>query len=213
MSIRSFNIMHLHHKTVCAHRPAGSKAAFRLYQSKASQGKQSIRTLVRQNRGVSSVEISKTGIQDLDRYAKRYRHRLLHPQGHVLHVPPRYMVFFKAQDTDALSAAFKEYSASLLIQTKRPSVLAKLHDLVQAALQICRTKCGTRNRSAAYEHEKAFQAAGALSALCGMLGWWPPTLAKRGGWPWAKNWAIKSYAMMDTLPAAFANPLPSSASA
>ena len=38
------------------------KAAIRLYQSKTSQGKQSVRTLLRQNRGVSSVEISKTGI-------------------------------------------------------------------------------------------------------------------------------------------------------
>ena len=42
------------------------KAAFRLYQSKASQGKQSVRTLLRQNRGVSSVEISKTGIRGLE---------------------------------------------------------------------------------------------------------------------------------------------------
>ena len=48
------------------------KAALRLYQSKASQGKQSVRTLLRQNRGVSSVEISKTGIRGLERYAKKY---------------------------------------------------------------------------------------------------------------------------------------------
>ena len=34
-------------------------------------------------------------------------------------------------------------------------------------LQICRTKCGTSRRSAAYEQKEAFQAAGALSALCG----------------------------------------------
>ena len=48
------------------------KAALRLYQSKASQGKQSVRTLLRQNHGVSSVEISKTGIRGLERYAKKY---------------------------------------------------------------------------------------------------------------------------------------------
>ena len=48
------------------------KAAFRLYQSKASKGKQSVRTLLRQNRGVASVEISKTGIRGLERYAKKY---------------------------------------------------------------------------------------------------------------------------------------------
>ena len=40
------------------------------------------------------------------------------------------MIYFKAQDTDALSAAFKEYSAAVLDKSKRPSVLAKLHDLV-----------------------------------------------------------------------------------
>ena len=44
------------------------KAAIRLYQSKASQGKQSVRTLLRQNRGVSSVELSKTGIKGFERY-------------------------------------------------------------------------------------------------------------------------------------------------
>ena len=45
--------------------------------------------------------------------------------------PPRYLIFFKAQDTDALNAAFKEYSASVLSKTERPSVLAKLHNLAQ----------------------------------------------------------------------------------
>ena len=53
------------------------KAAFRLYQSKASQGKQSVRTLLRQNRGVSSVEISKTGIRGLERYPQDGTGRLL----------------------------------------------------------------------------------------------------------------------------------------
>ena len=50
--------------------------------------------------------------------------------------PPRYLVYFKAQDTDALSAAFKEYSASVLDKTKRPSVLAKLHDLAQSVANL-----------------------------------------------------------------------------
>ena len=44
--------------------------------------------------------------------------------------------YFKAQDTDALSAAFKEYSASVLDKTKRPSVLAKLHDLAQSVANL-----------------------------------------------------------------------------
>ena len=111
------------------------KAAFRLYQSKASQGKQSVRTLLRQNRGVSSVEISKTGIRGLERYAKKYGIDYAIRKD-TSEVPPRYLVYFKAQDTDALNAAFKEYSASVLDKTKRPSVLAKLHDLAQSVANL-----------------------------------------------------------------------------
>ena len=51
-------------------------------------------------------------------------------------VPPRYLVFFKASDAEAFNSAFKEYSASLLNKDKRPSVLAKLHELVQAAAEL-----------------------------------------------------------------------------
>ena len=35
-------------------------------------GKQSVRMLLRQNRGVSSVEIDKTNIRGFERYAKKY---------------------------------------------------------------------------------------------------------------------------------------------
>ena len=111
------------------------KAAFRLYQSKASQGKQSVRTLLRQNRGVSSVEISKTGIRGLERYAKKYGIDYAIRKD-TSEVPPRYLVFFKAPDAEAFNSAFKEYSASLLNKDKRPSVLAKLHELVQAAAEL-----------------------------------------------------------------------------
>ena len=38
--------------------------------------------------------------------------------------------------TEAFNSAFKEYSASLLNKDKRPSVLARLHELVQAAAEL-----------------------------------------------------------------------------
>ena len=91
--------------------------------------------LIRQNRGVTNVEIEKTGIKGFAKYAKRY-HIDYAVQKDISCTPPRYMVYFKAQDTDALSAAFKEYSASVLNKTKRPSVLAKLQELVQAVAAI-----------------------------------------------------------------------------
>ena len=74
-------------------------------------------------------------IKDFDRYAKRY-HIDYSIQKDLSCKPPRYLVYFKAQDTDALNAAFKEYSASVLDKTKRPSVLAKLHDLAQSVANL-----------------------------------------------------------------------------
>ena len=51
-------------------------------------------------------------------------------------MPPRYLVFFKAPDAEAFNSAFKEYSTSLLNKDKRPSVLARLQELVQAATEL-----------------------------------------------------------------------------
>ena len=115
------------------------RTALQQYQSKLladkSSGKQSVRMLLRQNRGVSSVEIDKTNIKGFERYAKKYGIDYAIRKD-TSEVPPRYLVFFKAPDAEAFQAAFKEYSASLLSKSKRPSVLAKLHELVQAAAEL-----------------------------------------------------------------------------
>ncbi len=113
----------------------GMQFLLRQYDKHASQGKQSMKRLVRQNRGVSSVEISKTGIRGLERYTKKYGIDYAIRKD-TSEVPPRYLVFFKAPDAEAFNSAFKEYSASLLNKDKRPSVLAKLHELVQAAAEL-----------------------------------------------------------------------------
>ena len=111
------------------------KVAIQQQQAKMAGGKQSVRMLLRQNRGVSSVEIDKTNIKGFERYAKKYGidYAIRKDSSEV---PPRYLVFFKAPDVEAFNAAFKEYSASLLSKTKRPSVLEKLHELVQAAAEL-----------------------------------------------------------------------------
>ena len=127
---KSFNLMISTTKLSARTVLRAVKVALRLYQSKASQGKQSVRTLLRQNRGVSSVEISKTGIRGLERYAKKYGIDYAIRKD-TSEVPPRYLVFFKAPDAEAFQSAFKEYSAAVLNKAERPSVLAKLHDLAQ----------------------------------------------------------------------------------
>ena len=115
------------------------RTALQEYQSKLladkSNGKQSIRMLLRQNRGVSSVEISKTGIRGFERYAKKYGIDYAIRKDNS-EIQPRYLVFFKAPDADAFNAAFKEYSASLLNKAKKPSVLEKLNELMQVAAEL-----------------------------------------------------------------------------
>ena len=39
---------------------------------------------------------------------------------------PKYLVFFKARDADALTAAFKEYTAKTDRKKEKPSILRKL---------------------------------------------------------------------------------------
>ena len=89
------------------------KAAIQQQQAKMAGGKQSVRMLLRQNRGVSSVEIDKTNIRGFERYAKKYGIDYAIRKDNS-EMPPRYLVFFKAPDVEAFNAAFKEYSASLL---------------------------------------------------------------------------------------------------
>ena len=51
--------------------------------------------------------------------------------------PPKYLVFFKARDADALTSAFTEYTNREVKKAQRPSVLEKLSkfkELVQHAV-------------------------------------------------------------------------------
>ena len=138
------------------------KAAIQQQQAKMAGGKQSVRMLLRQNRGVSSVEIDKTNIRVFERYAKKYGIDYAIRKDNS-EMPPRYLVFFKAPDVEAFNAAFKEYSASLLSKTKRPSVLERLHELVRAAAELpgkVRRKEQERG-----DNKKADEAACAVSSL------------------------------------------------
>ena len=100
------------------------------------RGKQSVKKLVGQNRGVTNVEIEKTAIRGFERYARKYGIDFAITKDKSA-IPPRYMIFFKAQDKDALTAAFQEYSASAIKKrSQKPSVLNQLHDLIQQVAEL-----------------------------------------------------------------------------
>lgn len=89
-------------------------------------GKQTLKQLVGQNQGVSNIEISDANIRSFDHVARKYSVDYAVKKDRNA-TPPRYLIFFKARDADVLTAAFKEYSATILKHTDKPSVLDKLH--------------------------------------------------------------------------------------
>ena len=98
-------------------------------------GKQTVKQLVGQNQGVANIEITDRNIRDFDRVARKYGvdYALKKDKSGEL---PKYLVFFKARDGDALTAAFKEYTAKTERKKERPSVLQTLRRLKEQAATI-----------------------------------------------------------------------------
>ena len=96
-------------------------------------GKQTVKQLLGQNKGVTSIDIADIDLKDFQRVAGKYGidYAIRKDSSEV---PPRYIVFFKAQDADAMTAAFKEYSYRIENgQHSKPSVIEQLHKAIEIA--------------------------------------------------------------------------------
>ena len=92
------------------------------------KGKQMVKQLIGQNQGVSNIEINDPSIRNFERIARKYGVDYAVKKDRSAS-PPKYLIFFKARDADALTAAFTEYTGKKVKKaekTERPSVLAKL---------------------------------------------------------------------------------------
>lgn len=98
-------------------------------------GKQTIQELIGQNQGVTNIDIAQTDLKGFEKYARKYGVDYAITKDKSV-LPPKYLVFFKARDTDAMTAAFNAYSAEILTRNKRPSVLKTLHKLMDAMRDI-----------------------------------------------------------------------------
>lgn len=92
---------------------------------KTYKGKQSVKQLVGQGAGVSNIEITDKNIKSFERTARKYGVDFAVKRDNNAQ-PPKYLVFFKAKDADALTAAFTEYSQKRVKQQSKPSILAQL---------------------------------------------------------------------------------------
>lgn len=107
-------------------------------------GRQTIQQLIGQNQGVTNIDISQTDLKGFEKYARKYSVDYAITKDKSV-FPPKYLVFFKARDADAMTAAFNAYSAEVLAKSKRPSTLTKLHKLIDAVKSIP-TKVTSRDK-------------------------------------------------------------------
>ena len=104
------------------------------HQTKQPHGKMTVKKLAAQNRGLQSVEVTDQNIGSFNRIARKYG---IDFAPFKAKGQDRYLIFFKGQDADAMTAAFKEYTEQIVNKKSRPSVLAKLEkfkSLIQSAV-------------------------------------------------------------------------------
>ena len=115
------------------------------HQQVKPRGKQSVKKLIGQNQGVTRVDLSHDDdVKQFEHVARKYGvdYAITKVKGEK----PRYLVFFKAKDTDALTAAFKEFTAKTLKREEKPSVLAQLRRLKAATKPLDHAKNKERAR-------------------------------------------------------------------
>ena len=119
-------------------------------QEKQLHGKQTLKQLAKQNAGLSNIEITEGNIKAFEQTAKKYGIDFALKKDST-ETPPRYLVFFKGRDADALTAAFKEFSAKKLNKEQKPSIRKLIVSLKEkaAALNAQRDKVKNKDRGIA----------------------------------------------------------------
>jgi len=94
-------------------------------------GKQTVKELIGQNQGVSNIEITEKNIKGFDRIARKYGVDYAVKKDKSGEIP-KYLVFFKARDADALTAAFTEFTGRKEKSLEKPSVIELFRSLKRA---------------------------------------------------------------------------------
>ena len=88
-------------------------------------GKQSVKKLIGQNQGVTRVDLSHDDdVKQFEHVARKYGvdYAITKVKGEK----PRYLIFFKARDNDALTAALEEYTAQRVRGKDKQALHSKL---------------------------------------------------------------------------------------
>lgn len=101
---------------------------------KIHRGKQTLKQLAGQNAGLANIEISDKNIKAFTHVAKKY-HVDFALKKDTTTEQPRYLVFFKSRDTDAITAAFQEFASRKMGRDEKPSIRERLAQAKEQAAQ------------------------------------------------------------------------------
>ena len=87
-------------------------------KQKVYRGKQTLKQLANQNAGLANIEITDQNIRSFTSVAKKYHIDFALKKDKTTD-HPRYLVFFKSRDADAMTAAFHEFTNRKL---RKPSI-------------------------------------------------------------------------------------------
>lgn len=112
---------------------------------KQYKGKQTLKHLMQQNTGVSSMEITDDNIKAFEPIAKKYGldYSLKKVKGEE---PPRYLVFFKGRDVDVMTEAFRAFTAKKLNSIKKPSIRKALSTFREKAKELNASRQQTKDK-------------------------------------------------------------------
>lgn len=97
------------------------------HQKELPRGKQTVKQLAKHGQGMTNIEVTDKNIKCFEKYAKKYGVDFALKKD-IAETPPKYLVFFKAKDNDAILSAFKEFTADRMRKVEKPSVLQELRE-------------------------------------------------------------------------------------
>ena len=101
---------------------------------KMHRGKQTLKQLAGQNAGLANIEISDKNIKAFTNVAKKY-HVDFALKKDTTAEHPRYLVFFKSRDADAITAAFQEFASRKMGRDEKTSIRERLAQAKEQAAQ------------------------------------------------------------------------------
>lgn len=122
------------------------KEAMKMYlnhrknKKQTSHGKTSVKKLVGDGYGASTIEINEGNIKSFQKAARKYNVDFAVKKDKTVS-PPKYLVFFKGKDTDVITQAFKEFVFENEKNKDKVSIKEKLQHFKQVVAERMSKEC------------------------------------------------------------------------